>query len=144
MHGPFFFFVDGGGGCITLNFILFSEMVGWTSACCKWCRPFYLPQTHSRQTPFTHYALLYRVVSKQQCTHAKTYWRVSLGYVIAMSLGAVLDHFANRPQQHVIALNTFFFKPTKGGAFVVEIRELKPSKFGYCVLEVTFQQPKVK
>lgn len=64
------------------------------------------------------------------------------GYVIAMSLGAVLDHFANRPQQHVIALNTFFFKPTKGGAFVVEIRELKPSKFGYCVLEVTFQQPK--
>lgn len=61
-----------------------------------------------------------------------------------MSLGAVLDHFANRPQQHVIALNTFFFKPTKGGAFVVEIRELKPSKFGYCVLEVTFQQPKVK
>ncbi|KAI9480236.1 thioesterase-like superfamily-domain-containing protein [Zychaea mexicana] len=64
------------------------------------------------------------------------------GYVIALSLNAVLQHCSSRYQQHPVALNTFFFKKTEAGPFVVEISDLKPSKRGFCVIKAIMRQPK--
>ncbi|KAI9274839.1 thioesterase-like superfamily-domain-containing protein [Phascolomyces articulosus] len=64
------------------------------------------------------------------------------GYVVALSLSAVLDHFSTRYQQHPASLNTFFFKKTEAGPFIVEITELKSSKKGFVVVKAVLRQPK--
>ncbi|KAI8145949.1 thioesterase-like superfamily-domain-containing protein [Fennellomyces sp. T-0311] len=64
------------------------------------------------------------------------------GYVIALSLHAVLDYYSTRHQKHPVALNTFFFKKTEPGPFIVEISDLKPSKKGFHVVKVLLRQHK--
>ncbi|KAI9314635.1 thioesterase-like superfamily-domain-containing protein [Dichotomocladium elegans] len=65
----------------------------------------------------------------------------AVSYVIAMSLNAVIQHYSSRFQNDPIALNTFFFRPCKGGPFTVEIRDLKTSSKGYCIVEAILRQP---
>ncbi|KAG2223630.1 hypothetical protein INT45_009989 [Circinella minor] len=67
----------------------------------------------------------------------------SVSYVVALSLNAVLQQFSKKHQQHPASLNTFFFKKTEGGPFIVEITELKPSKKGFVVVKAALRQPKI-
>ncbi|KAI8374848.1 thioesterase-like superfamily-domain-containing protein [Blakeslea trispora] len=62
------------------------------------------------------------------------------GYVIAVMLDAVIQHFSAKHQTDPVSLNCFFFSKTLPGHLILEIDELKMSKKGYCVVRCVLKQ----
>ncbi|KAG0171304.1 hypothetical protein DFQ28_010787 [Apophysomyces sp. BC1034] len=64
------------------------------------------------------------------------------GYVLSVMMDSMLQHYAERHQQHPIALNAFFLRKTSPGPVVIEIEDIKTSRKGYCLSRTMLKQPK--